>query len=60
MNENHLVHIPSCSATKIIANPFVRFCQRLERLERFEQGREMRRRAVSQRFEGASKPVGGF
>jgi intergrase/recombinase len=36
MNENHLVHIPSCSATNIVPNLFVRFCQRHERFERLE------------------------
>jgi hypothetical protein len=36
MNENYLVHSPSCSATNIVPNLFVRFCQRLERFERLE------------------------
>jgi hypothetical protein len=36
MNENHLVHIPSCSATNTVPNLFGRFCQRRERFERLE------------------------
>jgi hypothetical protein len=60
MNENHLVHIPSCSATNIVPNLFVRFCQRherFERLEQFKQAWKLRRGTVYRSFEVASDTV---